>query len=153
MNLLADPFISVHFPCRTKGTLTLPDVLARLSEDDILSFDALQVHQQQAWFCFLVQLAAITLARTQLDELSADSVDWQRALRELTPEYGADEPWRLVVEDLEKPAFMQSPVPEKKLEEFRSIGSNADSLDILITSKNHDVKTCRIMNPDHEHWV
>ena len=61
------------------------------------------------------------------------------ALRGLTAEFSYDEPWRLVVDDEATPAFLQCPSPAG-LSEYRGQVSTPDDLDILITSKNHDVK-------------
>lgn len=153
MNLLRDPVFSVVLPGQQRANLSLPDVLARLSGDDILSFEALQIHQEQAWYCFLVQLAAIALARTSLGNLSDSPDDWRNALRELTPEFPDHEPWKLVVPDLSKPAFMQPPGKTAELPKFQDLGSATDALDVLILSKNHDVKARRVSAPRPEHWV
>lgn len=154
MNLLSDAIFSVTLPDGAKDRLDLPSVLAQLSAGDILSFDALQLHQEQAWYCFLVQLAAITLGRSStLSALSVNSNLWRNALRELTAEHHADEPWKIIVSTLDKPGFMQPPVPEKSRKGFRDLGTYADSLDVLITTKNHDVKAGKVVSPVTEHWV
>ena len=51
------------------------------------------------------------------------------------------------------PAFLQPPVPEGRLEGFRTLVDSPDELDVLITSKNHDVKIDRIDRPSVEHWI
>jgi len=66
---------------------------------------------------------------------------------------GKREPWCLVVEDLARPAFMQPPVPEGKLDGFKHARFYADEVDVLVTSKNHDVKMARVGRPRAEHWV
>ncbi len=51
-NLLTENLISVRYENGAKDKLTLPGVLAKLSREDIESFNALQPHQEQAWYCF-----------------------------------------------------------------------------------------------------
>ncbi len=63
-----------------------------------------------------------------------------------------DAPWSLVVADLAKPAFMQPPVPEGTLEEWTPV-TFPDEIDILVTARNHDVKSSRIEAPRPEHWI
>ena len=63
-------------------------------------------------------------------------------IRGLTPDSPEDEPWQLVVEDITKPAFMQAPASSKEKEkDFKAVAATPDELDILVTSKNHDLKS------------
>jgi len=50
---------------------------------------------------------------------------------------------------------MQPPIPEGSLEEakYSSDIQTPDDLDMLVTSKNHDVKGNRILRPKPEHWL
>jgi len=50
---------------------------------------------------------------------------------------------------------MQPPIPEGSLEEakYSSDIQTPDDLDMLVTSKNHDVKGNRILRPEPEHWL
>jgi CRISPR system Cascade subunit CasA len=132
---------------------SLPEVLSALWRDDVVSFEALQTHQEQAWHSFLVQLAAMAVARECDEDMPSSSEGWRNALVALAG--GREEAWHLVVDDLSKPAFMQSPVPEGSLEDakYKADVPTPDQLDMLITSKNHDVKQQRITNPRPEHWV
>lgn len=141
---------------------SLPQILHALSKDDLLSFEALQAHQQQAWYSFLVQLAAMAVARETGGEPPTDPTGWHDALVNLAD--GSEAAWHLVVEDPTKPAFLQSPVLEETLgdspideilddEEYKADLPSPDDLDMLVTSKNHDVKQHRISNPRPEHWI
>ncbi len=138
---------------------SLPEILAGLCKAEISSFDALQLHQKQAWHCFLVQLGAIALTRSKDNitlpdaEPPSDADTWRRMLLSLTN--GETAPWCMVVDNPAKPAFMQPPVPEGSLEDakFSSLIKYPDELDILFNSKNHDIKVKRIKNPLPEHWV
>lgn len=150
-NLLTEPIIGVRRVGGERREMTLPEVLEGLEGDAIAAFTALQPHQKHAWHAFLVQLAAIALHRAGRLFPVKNVGEWATLLRALTD--GRDEPWTLVVEDLSQPAFMQSPVPEGSLQEFRLIAAYPDELDILVTAKNHDVKVARCGRPQDEHWL
>ena len=133
-NLLTQPLICAA----PRGALSLPAILAALARDEIDSFPSIRPHQSPAWHMFLVQLAALAMHRAGLTELPSDEEKWRDLLRGLTPDFAYDEPWRLVVEDRTKPAFLQPPVPQGvKLE---NLIPAPDTLDLLITAKNHDLK-------------
>ncbi len=68
---------------------------------------------------------------------------------------GEEAAWYLVIEDVSRPAFLQSPVPEGSLDDagFKADMPTPDQLDVLITSKSHDVKARRITHPRSEHWI
>lgn len=155
-SLLDDALLTVRYPDEEPHAATLPRVLAQLSENNVTSFDALQTHQEQAWYSFLVQLAAVTAAREFAAETAADAptdpAAWGDALIDLA---GGEAAWHLVVDDLSQPAFLQSPVPEGDLDDpgYKADVPTPDRLDVLVTSKNHDVKRTRIARPRPEHWI
>ncbi len=152
-SLLTDPLISVRRPGGARLQIDLPAVLAGLAKDEIVSFEALQPHQRQAWFCFLVQLAAIALDRSGREEPCRNAEQWRELLMGLTD--GDEAAWCLVVEDVSRPAFMQSPVPEGSLDEagYKADVATPDELDMLVLSKDHDVKKHRTARPATEHWL
>jgi len=152
-SLLDDPLIRVRDVDDHVSGRSLPEILDALGRDDVLAFEALQPHQQQAWYCFLVQLAAMGVARESGGENPADAAGWRTVLLGLAD--GSEAAWHLVVEDISEPAFMQPPMPEGSLEEagYKSDIETPDELDILVTSKNHDVKRRRVLRPRFEHWV
>jgi CRISPR system Cascade subunit CasA len=133
--------------------MTLPAILHALTQDDIVSFDALQSHQEQAWYSFLVQLAAMAVARAHEQTLPATEAEWREALLVLAD--NNENAWCLVVSDVEEPAFLQPPVPEGSLDDanFKNDVPSPSNLDVLVTSKNHDVKQQRIAHPRPEHWI
>ncbi|NBC19216.1 MAG: type I-E CRISPR-associated protein Cse1/CasA [Bacteroidetes bacterium] len=135
------------------AAMTLPGVLRALHQDDLVSFDALQAHQQQAWYSFLVQLAAMAVVRAHDDAMPESAEAWRGALLGLAG--GNENAWRLMVDDLDEPAFLQPPVPEGSLSDakFKDDVPSPSSLDVLVTSKNHDVKQQRITDPHPEHWI
>ena len=152
-SLLDEPLLTVRTMGGDRRGATLPDVLAGLSRDDIASFEALQAHQRQAWFCFLAQLGALGLDRTGRESLPDEAGLWRRMLLELSD--GKEGAWSLAVDELSRPGFMQPPVPEGCLSDagFKTEFKTPALLDMLVTSKNHDVKRSRIFKPAPEHWI
>jgi CRISPR system Cascade subunit CasA len=152
-SLLDDPLFRVRLPDETVRDRSLPQILHRLAQDNVLSFEALQAHQQQAWHSFLAQLAAMAVSREADGTMPSDVSEWQDALVGLAD--GKDAAWHLVVPDVSRPAFLQSPVPEGSLDDagYKADVPTPDQLDVLITSKSHDVKARRIRHPRPEHWI
>jgi CRISPR system Cascade subunit CasA len=152
-SLLDGSVISVRYRNGETSKTNLPDIFCGLLDDTIVSFEALQPHQQQAWYSFLVQLAAMAVARENNGEIPSESKKWREMLVNLAE--GSEAAWHLVVDDPSKPAFMQSPIPEGSLEEagYKLDIYTPDDLDMLVTSKNHDVKGNRILHPEPEHWL
>jgi len=152
-SLLDEPLFFVQTNKGKRTKLSLPETLGLLGSAEISSFDSLQPHQQQAWYCFLVQLAAIALPRNGEQGLVTSASRWRNLLLGLT--CGAELPWCLVVEDVSQPAFMQPPIPEGSLKGagYKADVVTPDDLDMLVTSKNHDIKMHRITHPQIEHWI
>ncbi|HVA67882.1 MAG TPA: hypothetical protein VNF45_01125 [Candidatus Binataceae bacterium] len=155
-NLLTEPMLSVTGD--GGGPLaprTLPEVFAALASGEPVEFAALQPYQFHAWHAFMVQLGAIAAFRAGASDVTAlrDASQWVEALRALTD--GRDEPWCLIVPDLSAPAFMQPPVPEGSIANWKDDNATAtpDAIDLLVTAKNHDVKMERIAAPRPEHWI
>lgn len=146
-NLLSRPLITAE-PC---GKLTLPGVLAALSRDEVMGFPALRPHQAMFWHMFLVQLAALVLHRAGLGDMPESEDAWRELLRALTPDFPEDEPWRLTVDDWSRPAFLQPPVPDGV--KLANDVPTADALDLLITSRNHDLKQAIARRGAPEDWI
>ena len=151
MNLLIDPV----FQAQTSNGLQrfdLPSLLAALGQDKVESLTGLQRHQEDAFHIFLCYLAGAILVREQRTDPKQEESFWRDAIHRL--DEGGDSAWTLVVEDATKPAFMQPALPssilyEQKFTKKKKIVSTPDDLDLLATSKNHDIKSRRI-NPDSE---
>lgn len=137
----------------TTGTrlLSLAGALAGLDAGGVLGFEALRPHQQHAWYAFLVQIAAVARIRSAGDLSAWTEARWTDALLALGG--GQPEAWCLVVADLSKPAFLQPPVPEGTLAALKNTVEEADSIDILVTAKNHDLKSARMERPSPEQWA
>lgn len=149
-SLLDEPLLGVETRSGDRRGASLPEVLALLGEDDVRAFTAMQAHQQHGWHAFLVQLACIALHHAGESAPRQKADRWRELLLALTRRL---EPWCLVVEDLARPAFMQPPVPEGSLEVFKESHRYPDEIDVLVTSKNHDVKSARMAAARPEHWV
>ena len=152
MNLLADPLIGVSLDNREVRRLSLPEIYAMLVRDRILSFPALRPHQRHGWHAFLAQLAVLAMCKGEHSDPPENAEEWLNLLRGLTWEYPHDEPWRLAVSDVSLPAFMQCPSPNG-LEEYKGQITAPDDLDILVTSKNHEVKQGIADSHTAEDWI
>lgn len=135
--------------------MSLPGVFAALANRTARGFPALRAHQRPAWHMFLVQLAALALwhkqhAALQMSEFPTDPSFWAAALRSLTPEHADDGPWRLIGDGGSQPAFMQPPAPAGLK---WSTVHTPDELDLLITSRNHDLKQRVARDAAAEDWV
>lgn len=155
-NLLTEPLVRYKTDAGEVKPATLPGVHAALVADEVASFPALRPHQRHAWHAFLVQLGTMALHQDGRDgDMLPDSAgEWARIIRGLTADYPDDEPWQLVVEDITRPAFMQPPAttPERQTD-FKSAVSTPDELDMLVTSKNHDLKTAVADDGRPDDWV
>jgi len=132
--------------------LSLPGLYAAMMADAVVDLPSVRPHQRQAVMAFLAQLGALALHAAKRVEPPEDAEQWTKLLRGLTPAYPGDEPWTLVVEDVTKPALLQPPIPEGRIEALEKIEDTPDGLDMLVTSKNHDLKAARLRQATLEHW-
>jgi len=162
-DLLSDPLIGVITPEGTQR-LNLPELLAALSDGRIDGYTGLRAHQADPWHVFLVQLAASIQARCPTDTLPTNVSYWREGLLDLAE--GQASAWHLIEEDVTKPAFLQHPWTSWESEAadygIKTIRGKTmiepkartpDELDVLVTSKNHDVKISRISADATEAWV
>ena len=141
-NILADRLIRMDRSDGVRVETSLPEVYAALMADRVETFPALRPHQRHAWHAFLVQLGAMAMHKAGLSEPPDDTGEWGSIIRGLTSDFPEDEPWHLVVEDITVPAFMQPPASSQdKAADYKSTVETPDDLDMLVTSKNHDVKS------------
>ena len=152
-NTLTEPLIRMATPMGIpKSSLT--EVYAALMADQVEAFPALRPHQRHAWHAFLVQLGAMALHRAGLSKPLDDAADWEALIREMTADFPDDEPWQLVEEDITKPAFMQPPARSAdKLAEYKGLVATPDELDMLVTSKNHDLKAAVAVEASADDWM
>ena len=153
LNILTEPLVRIS-AAQGARLASLPEVYASLVADEVEAFPALRPHQRHAWHSFLVQLAAMALHRAGVSEPSTDATRWAELIRGLTPEYPDDEPWHLVVDDITKPAFMQPPASSQELEkDYKGMVMTPDELDMLVTSKNHDLKASAGAQGSADDWI
>ncbi len=144
-NLLTEPLIQSD-----AGWHSLPDLMVAMTRGEVAAFPALRPHQRPAWHMFLVQLATLALDAAGLRDLPEGETDWAAALRALTPGHDDDAPWHLVVEDRARPAFLQPPDPGAL--RWPEVPT-PDALDMLITSRNHDLKARIAQRAAPQDWV
>lgn len=142
MNLLADPLIDAH----PAGFLTLPGVMAALARGALRGFPALRPHQRAAWHCFLVQLGALALFRAGRDDAPETEAQWHELLLALGESEGI---WDLFAPE-DKPAFLQPPAPKGL--KWTPV-ETPDALDLLITSRNHDLKQTVARDSAPQDWI
>lgn len=131
---------------------TLPELFVAMALDHVRDFPALRPHQRHPWHAFLVQLAAIALHRAEVAEPFATAVQWRAALLALTPDDPDGAAWCLVSPVI-RPAFMQAAEPSGSTASWKNRLVAADELDMLVTSKNHDLKAARMSRSTPQEWV
>jgi CRISPR system Cascade subunit CasA len=131
---------------------TLPGLFVALVADTVRDFPALRPHQRHPWHAFLVQLAAIALHAAGRGEPWGTEAEWRAALLALTPQDPDGAAWCLVT-PASRPAFLQAPEPTGTVSNWRTQLYAADELDMLVTSKNHDVKSMRAHSAGLQDWL
>lgn len=152
-NLLDEPLIRTRLVNGGQPmSFSLPGLLLALGQDAIRDFPALRPHQRHPWHAFLVQLAAIALHRAGRTEPFDTEAAWKQALLDLTPGHPDGAAWCLITSH-DRPAFMQAPVPGGRIDGWKNTLWAADELDMLVTSKNHDLKAARMRRADVDDWI
>jgi CRISPR system Cascade subunit CasA len=156
--LLDEPLLGIEDAVGDQVWVSLPELLARLSRGEAAEATALQAHQQHAWHSFLVQLAALALARSGEGEQVCsprDGAAWRALLVASAAADGAgEEAFALVVPDLTKSAFLQPGLSGGSLADLERVYQTpSQKVDVLVTAKNHDVKMNRLTAPRLEHWI
>ena len=153
-NILTESFIRYQSSDGKMVKASLPEIYAALMADIVEAFLALRPHQCHAWHALLVQLGAMAMHRAGVDIPPESAAEWSNIIRALTPDFPDDEPWQSVVEDITKPAFMQPPASSAdKLAEYKTEVITPDQLDMLVTSKNHDLKSAVAERAAADDWL
>jgi CRISPR system Cascade subunit CasA len=152
LDLLTEPIVGVSAASGTQ-MVTLPELFAGLVKGGVLGYPGLRPHQADPWHAFLVQVAASVLARSPRDAItSIESSFWHDGLLDLAD--GEATAWQLIVEDATRPAFMQHPLgTAAELNTWKVAGRTPDEIDVLVTAKDHDVKSSRVASIDAEAWL
>ena len=154
LNILTEPIIRFDRSDGNRTDATLSEVYAALMANTVVAFPSLRPHQRHAWHAFLVQLGAMAMHRAGVDTPPESAEGWAKLIRGLTPDHPDDEPWQLVVEDITKPAFMQPPARSSEREkDYQNEVATPDELDILVTSKNHDLKSSVASQAGVDDWL
>ena len=152
-NLLDEPLI--RWRSTDGGALhstSLPQLLAAMAANEVRDFPALRPHQRHPWHAFLVQLGAIALHHAEQSQPWHSAADWRAALLALTPNDPDGSPWCLVA-PADRPALLQAPVPGENPTTWNNLLHAADALDMLVTSKNHDLKAARARHAQADDWL
>ena len=152
-NLLDEPLI--RWRSTDGGALhstSLPQLLAAMAANEVRDFPALRPHQRHPWHAFLVQLGAIALHHAEQSQPWHSAADWRAALLALTPNDPDGAPWCLVA-PADRPALLQAPVPGENPTTWNNLLHAADALDMLVTSKNHDLKAARARHAQADDWL
>ena len=152
-NIIAEPLIRINIAGVTRY-VSLSELYPALIVDEVEAFPVLRPHQRHAWHAFLTQLGAMAMHRACVSEPPEDMAEWARLIRGLSAEWPDDEPWQLVVEDITKPAFMQPPASsQERGKDYKNRVESADELDMLVTSKNHDLKASVVSQSGTDDWI
>ena len=131
---------------------SLPELFVALAADEVRDYPALRPHQRHPWHAFLVQLAAIALHKAGRTTAFETSDEWRDALLALTPDDPDGAAWCLVSPP-NRPALLQAAVVGGSIAEWKSAAFAADEIDMLVTSKNHDIKGSRARRSQPEDWL
>ena len=152
-SLLTEPLIRYR-RASDGGTVfaSLPQLFVALADDEVRDYPALRPHQRHPWHAFLVQLAAIALHKAERTTVFETSDEWRDALLALTPDDPDGAAWCLVSPP-DRPALLQAAVAGGSIDEWKSVAFAADEIDMLVTSKNHDIKGSRARRSQPEDWL
>lgn len=131
---------------------SLPQLFVALASDEVRDYPALRPHQRHPWHAFLVQLAAIALHKAGRNTAFETAQEWHDALFALTPDDPDGAAWCLVSPP-SRPALLQAAVVGGNIAEWKSAVFAADEIDMLVTSKNHDIKASRARRSQPQDWL
>jgi len=130
----------------------LYETFAALSSGTVDYLSALRPHQTEIWHVFSVQVAVLAIERSGLDSAPTEAAEWRRILHALTPAWPDGEPWQIVVEDLSRPALLQPAISPSDIR--RDMATDTpDQLDVLVSGRNHEIKSRAIGDPRDDDWL
>jgi len=151
--LLTEPLIRYRRASDGKTVCAnLPELFVALAADEVRDYPALRPHQRHPWHAFLVQLAAIALHKAERTAVFKTAREWRDALLALTPDDPDGAAWCLVSPP-NRPALLQAAVVGESVSDWKSESFAADEIDMLVTSKNHDLKGSRARRSQPEDWL
>lgn len=132
---------------------SLFELLAAMARGEVTSLPGLRPHQREPFHAFAVQVGAAALTKAGATSITVDAEQWRALLLSLTPDWPGGEAWSLVVPAWDRPALLQPPVLRAADQgDYRSTLTTPDALDMLVTSRNHDVKSGRMEGAADEDW-
>ena len=137
---------------------TLPGLMALLMKDQVESLPALRAHQRHALHSMLVQIATAALEDQPPGRIPETEEEWRRLLEILQPVRDGPQTWHqawhLIGQDLRSCAFMQPPMGQRgKATDFTKTLQTPGALDILVYSKNHEIKRNQVQQPELDDWI
>lgn len=151
LSLLDEPLIRIRDINGRPQKVSLPELFVALGLDAVHDYPALRPHQRHPWHAVTVQLAALALNKIDATPRCDDVDAWRQALLALTPGHPDGSAYCLVSVP-QRPAFLQPPAPDDRLDDWKAINT-PDALDMLVTSKNHDLKSERMRNGRADDWL
>jgi hypothetical protein len=150
-DLLTDPVFTIRLRPVDADVLrvSLPGLLAAASTHPDLVLAAMRPHQDHAVLATLVYLAAACGRDPHGDEIV-----YREDLFKLAR--GVREAYCLYVEDVDKPAWMQSPgIPARSTEPSEKTGrlNSPSALDVFFTLDSFGPAKHHVRDPDDESWV
>lgn len=130
----------------------LYETFAALSLGMVDHLTALRPHQSEIWHVFSVQVAVLAIERSGLESAPTDAAEWRRILHALTPAWPKGEPWNLVVEDASHPALLQPAISPSEFKKNLT-SYTPDQLDVLVSGRNHEIKSRIIDAPQDDDWL
>ncbi|HMW19036.1 MAG TPA: type I-E CRISPR-associated protein Cse1/CasA [Accumulibacter sp.] len=152
LNLLDESLIRVRDTDGRLRSLSLPELFVALGHDTVRDYPALRPHQRHPWHALLVQLAALALHQVGESHPWDSPVEWRRALLALTPDH-PDGAAYCLISPHDQPAFLQTLVPDGSIDDWKKSIATPDALDMLVTSKNHDLKGERMRTAAADDWL
>ena len=153
-NLLTDQIIRFTTRDLVERRGSLPEVYGFLMKDEVESFTALRHYQVHSWHAFLCQLGRMALDRAGFELAPRNPKVWGEVLANMTPEFPRHEPWQLMVQDITTPAFMQPPAADEETRsEYKKAIPTPDKMDLLVTSKNHVIKSTVATQASLDDWM
>lgn len=150
MNILEEGLIRTQLH-QQSAKLSLPAVFAALVAEQIACFPALRAHQRHAWHAFLAQLGAVAMQKMGQTELPNHESVWREWFLALTPGEAAQTAWSLVA-PVDRPAFLQPVIPDG-LAALKKTIATPDGIDMLVTSRNHDLKLATMAQAQPDDWL
>jgi CRISPR system Cascade subunit CasA len=93
----------------------------------------------------------MAMHRAGLSTLPTDEAPWRDILLALTPDGTAETAWNLVAPP-DQPAFLQPPIPDG-LDALKKTIATPDGIDMLVTSRNHDLKLASMGRANPDDWL